>query len=182
MNRNRILLSLASLLLLTGCCRELPMSREAQAAYEYYQSYADREGLTVAFVGDYIADTMSLNAVMLQAQDSVAWAWLMDNLGLSQHASMVEDLLQYKNMENARRHHISQSTDDAMQHLEERYEADSLGKVEYDDVTVLDVMHKTVWKFFYCDTVKMHALIEHLFSTNKSIMVDLFEDLDPVEK
>ena len=87
------------LLLLTGCHRETLMSREAQAAYLYYQTYADREGLTVAFVGDYIVDTMSLTAVMLQAQDSMAWVWLMDNLVLSRQAKMTEDLLQYKNME-----------------------------------------------------------------------------------
>lgn len=172
MNKNRILLPLTLLLLLTGCHRETLMSREAQAAYLYYQTYADQEGLTVAFVGDYIVDTLSLTAVMLQAQDSMAWVWLMDNLGLSRHAEMIEDLLQYKNMENARSHHISQSTDDAMQHLEDLCEADSSSKVEYDNVTVLDVIHKTVWLFFYCDTVQMRALIEHLFSTNKSIMVD----------
>ena len=184
MNKRYLLLSLTLLLLLTGCQRQDSMSDAARAAYECYQAYADHEGLTVAMVGDYKPDTNSYSAVMLQAQDSQAWARLLEDFDLVEHASMVQDLLQYKNMEKGLSHHISQSTDDVMQYLSDHANANnstdndtsSTNVVKYDAVTVLDVIHWTLWQFFYCDTIQMQAIVDHFFTSNKSIMVDLFDD------
>lgn len=181
MNKRCILLSLCLLLLVAGCRHQESMSEAARAAYECYNAYADCEGLTVAMVGDYKPDTNSYSAVMLQAQDSLAWVRLMEDLGLVKHEAMIQDLLQYKNMDEGCRHHISQSTDDVMQYLNDHSNANnsanddalSPNAVEYDVVTVLDVIHWTVWQFFYCDTMQMHAIVDHFFTSNKSIMVDV---------
>ena len=184
MNKRCILLSLTLLLMVAGCRHQESMSEAARAAYECYHAYADHKGLTVAMVGDYKPDTNSYSAVMLQAQDSLAWARLMEDLGLVEHESMVQDLLQYMNMDEGLQHHISQSTDDVMQYLNDHSnagnstnnDASSANAVEYEAVTVLDVKHWTVWQFFYCDTMQMHAIVDHFFTSNKSIMVDLYDD------
>ena len=70
------------LLLLAGCRPKQEMPKTTAAAWEVYQHYADREDITVAFIGDYAADSCTFDLVMFQAPDSATFVQLRKDFGL----------------------------------------------------------------------------------------------------
>lgn len=72
------------LLLLAGCQQEPSLPKTTAAAWEVYQHYADREDVTVAFIGDYATDSGSYtyDLVMFQADDSISFAQIRKDFGL----------------------------------------------------------------------------------------------------
>lgn len=70
------------LLLLAGCRPKQEMPKTTAAAWEVYQHYADREDITVAFIGDYAADSCTFDLVMFQVPDSATFVQLKEEFGL----------------------------------------------------------------------------------------------------
>ncbi|MBQ7062505.1 MAG: hypothetical protein IJM88_04370 [Bacteroidales bacterium] len=53
------------------------------AAMELYHQYANnRQGIAVAYIGDYKAYNRVFNAVMFRANDSIQWQWLKQEFGV----------------------------------------------------------------------------------------------------
>ena len=74
----------ATLLLLAPipvACQHHTMPEATEAAKAVYEQYADREGLTVALVGDYHTDRGTYTAVMMQADDDSTWHQLLGDFG-----------------------------------------------------------------------------------------------------
>ena len=79
----RTLIPVLMLLLLLAGCRQKPsLPNTTAAAWELYQHYADLEDITVAFLGDYSADSCTYDMVMFHTSDSVAFEQLMVTFGL----------------------------------------------------------------------------------------------------
>lgn len=64
--------------LMASCQGKTKLPEATSAAHEVYQKYANREELTVAFIGKY----HGYNAVMLQARDRDGWLRLCNELGV----------------------------------------------------------------------------------------------------
>ena len=76
-------LLIATLLMASCClasCRHQALPEATAAAKAVYDHYADREGLTVALVGDYRTESGTYTAVMMQADDDSTWQRLLDEL------------------------------------------------------------------------------------------------------
>lgn len=75
---------IAILLLAVSCQKTNAQPEPISAAQQIYKQYADAEGLTVALIGNYVSKGDTINAVMLQAQDSAAWQKLLSDFGQQQ--------------------------------------------------------------------------------------------------
>ena len=83
---------LLALTLLLGACRHGgEVSEATSAAYDLYRQYADRDDLTVAFIGDYKSGDDTYNAVMLQATSTAAWDSLCGEFGITATLAAVTD-------------------------------------------------------------------------------------------
>lgn len=80
MKRTAFLLS--TILLLAMACHRDSATVET-AAMKLYEQYANnKQGVTVAYIGDYNAYGQVFNAVMFRADDSIQWAWLKEEFGV----------------------------------------------------------------------------------------------------
>lgn len=76
-----IVFSIFTITLLWGC-RHSETETPVDAALALYGKYADNDRLTVAYVGDYKVQESSIEAVMVQANDSKDWDWLQEEFGV----------------------------------------------------------------------------------------------------
>jgi len=69
--------------LLASCAKENSLPTATSAATKMYEQYAEREGLTVALLGNYQKGGETYNALMLQAQNDQVWDSLLNEFGPS---------------------------------------------------------------------------------------------------
>lgn len=197
----RILPTLLMMVLLTGCRQQPSLPEATIAAYDLYLQFADQEGLTVALMGDYKSDSLTLNAVMLQAQDSLNWLQLVDQLGMTEAFHRAEAFHRtdstHWGIKTDDHHFIDSSTYNALLFLENKADLiaqrlqrfresgdSSLSPVSPSPLLeswmkekkvgtgiTSDENKMTIWIFVYCDIKQLRDIFHFIYS-NVWIKVD----------
>lgn len=76
----------AMLFSFVSCQKDGTETEPLSAARQIYNEYAYVDGLTVALIGNYATKGDTINAVMIQAQNNEAWASLLKEFDVEQHA------------------------------------------------------------------------------------------------
>lgn len=63
--------------ILASCSKENSLPSATSAAINMYEQYANREGLSVALLGNYLKNGETYNALMIQAQNEQIWESLL---------------------------------------------------------------------------------------------------------
>ncbi len=179
---------MALVLLLSACQHKATLPEASLAAYEVYSMFSNHEKLTVALVGDYMEDSATLNAVMLQASDSLSWCRLLDDFGLGRfymqlsQDTLSSDLKQgnYNVAESRRESRIflERQTDSIAQRMQMVRESrdsslymhsaspllDSLNREKrIGSAMSIDLRHGVVWIFVYTDGDQLHDIVNFLY-------------------
>ena len=67
------------------------LSESGNAALDLYHQYADRENLTVAYLGDFPLEECKIDALMIQANDEEDWEQLKSEFGMQSEADSLGD-------------------------------------------------------------------------------------------
>ena len=77
---------------LASCTGHTESSLESgNAALDLYYQYADRENLTVAYLGDFSLEGCKIDALMIQANDEEDWEQLKNEFGMQSDADSLWD-------------------------------------------------------------------------------------------
>ena len=198
-----ILIMLPSLLL--AACRPQPSLPEAtKAAYEIYTRFSECENLSVAFLGGYNNDTCTINAVMLQAKDTLAWLQLFEQFGVAEKLMSlqnnppdrknVKDSVYMGNGEGTRQ--FLESKAEAMADRLQRFRetGDSslapsspsplveswVREMKIGASLIIDLDNLTMWVFLYCDIDELRDIFCFLYGNvwNNVIKDDEERDLE----
>ena len=67
------------------------LSESGNTALDLYYQYADRENLTVAYLGDFSLEGCKIDALMIQANDEEDWEQLKNEFGMCSEADSLGD-------------------------------------------------------------------------------------------
>ena len=85
-------LTILTVMALASCSSHTESSSESgNAALDLYYQYADRENLTVAYLGDFPLEGCKIDALMIQANDEEDWEQLKDEFGMHSEADSLDD-------------------------------------------------------------------------------------------
>ena len=85
-------LTILTMMFLASCSSHTESSSESgNAALDLYYQYANRENLTVAFLGDFPLEGCKIDALMIQANDEEDWEQLKDEFGMHSEADSLGD-------------------------------------------------------------------------------------------
>lgn len=187
----KTLIPLVACVLLAACRPQLTLPDATEAAYDMYLRFADHEGLTVAMLGDYYNDTCTINAVMLQAQDSLAWLRLMEEFGiLDVYNQTTQDSAAMMKKKNDDTHHVG-NPESSRQFLEDRASLLAGRLQRYREIgdsnlaprspsplleswmaekrvgtgLIMDYHHDVMWIFVYCDLDQLRDIFCYLHSS-----------------
>ena len=80
-------LTILTVMALASCSSHTESSSESgNAALDLYYQYADRENLTVAYLGDFSLEGCKIDALMIQANDEEDWEQLKNEFGMYSEA------------------------------------------------------------------------------------------------
>lgn len=169
-------------------CHPRPVLPEAtEAAYEIYTRFSEYNNLNVALVGDYNNDTCTINAVMLQARDSLGWLQLFEKFRLPKmfwlqngdeaHSRRDVDRVCIGNMEDSRQFLMNEA-DTLVERLQKFRESGDSNLAPHHASSLLeewtkemkvgaslsiDYNHLTMWVFLYCDREQLHDIFCFLY-------------------
>ena len=85
-------LTILTVMALASCSSHTESSTESgNAALDLYYQYADRENLTVAYLGDFSLEGCKIDALMIQANDEEDWEQLKSEFGMQSEADSLRD-------------------------------------------------------------------------------------------
>ena len=85
-------LTILTVMALASCSSHTESSSESgNAALDLYYQYADRENLTVAYLGDFSLEGCKIDALMIQANDEEDWERLKNEFGMHSEADSLGD-------------------------------------------------------------------------------------------
>ena len=85
-------LTILTMMALASCSSHTESSSESgDAALNLYYQYADRENLTVAYLGDFPLEGCKIDALMIQANDEEDWEQLKNEFGMHSEADSLGD-------------------------------------------------------------------------------------------
>ena len=85
-------LTILTMVALASCSSRTESSSESgNAALDLYYQYADRENLTVAYLGDFSLEGRKIDALMIQANDEEDWEQLKNEFGMHSEADSLRD-------------------------------------------------------------------------------------------
>ena len=85
-------LTVLTMMALASCSSHTESSSESgNAALDLYYQYADRENLTVAYLGDFSLEGCKIDALMIQANDEEDWERLKNEFGMQSDADSLRD-------------------------------------------------------------------------------------------
>ena len=85
-------LTILTMMALASCSSHTESSSESgNAALDLYYQYADRENLTVAYLGDFSLEGCKIDALMIQANDEEDWERLKNEFGMQSDADSLWD-------------------------------------------------------------------------------------------
>ena len=85
-------LTILTMMALASCSTHTESSLESgNAALDLYYQYADRENLTVAYLGDFSLEGCKIDALMIQANDEEDWEQLKNEFGMQSDADSLWD-------------------------------------------------------------------------------------------
>ena len=85
-------LTILTMMALASCSSRTESSSESgDAALNLYYQYADRENLTVAYLGDFPLEGCKIDALMIQANDEEDWEQLKNEFGMQSDADSLWD-------------------------------------------------------------------------------------------
>ena len=85
-------LTVLTMMALASCSSQTENSSESgNAALDLYYQYADRENLTVAYLGDFSLEGCKINALMIQANDEEDWERLKNEFGMQSEVDSLRD-------------------------------------------------------------------------------------------
>lgn len=85
-------LTILTVIALASCSSHTESSSESgNAALDLYYQYADRENLTVAYLGDFALEGCKIDALMIQANDEEDWEQLKSEFGMQSEADSLRE-------------------------------------------------------------------------------------------
>ena len=85
-------LTILTMMSLASCSSHTVSSSESgNAALDLYYQYADRENLTVAYLGDFPLEGCKIDALMIQTNDEEDWEQLKNEFGMHSEADSLRD-------------------------------------------------------------------------------------------
>ena len=85
-------LTILTMMALASCSTHTESSLESgNAALDLYYQYADRENLTVAYLGDFSLEGCKIDALMIQANDEEDWERLKNEFGMQSEVDSLRD-------------------------------------------------------------------------------------------
>ena len=85
-------LTVLTMMALASCSSQTENSSESgNAALDLYYQYADRENLTVAYLGDFSLEGCKIDALMIQTNDEEDWEQLKNEFGMCSEADSLRE-------------------------------------------------------------------------------------------